>query len=84
MVDTQSTQTPAKFTETEDVYREQRTTIAPVRDIAVGFVFLAVALVRFVPPFNTSVPSTGLLWYGFIGVYGLYRVCRGIIKFGSR
>lgn len=58
------------------------TLISPVRDIIVGLVFLAAALVRFLPPFNSSVPTTGLIWISFIGLYGLYRVVRGIIKFG--
>jgi hypothetical protein len=59
------------------------TLITPVRDIIVGLIFLASALVRFLPPFNSSVPSVGLLWISFIGLYGLYRVVRGIIKFGQ-
>lgn len=68
----------------EDGEREARyTQIGSWRDIIVGVLFIAAALVRFTPLFSSTVPSTGLLWYGFIGVYGLYRVVRGIIKFGS-
>lgn len=69
----------------EDEEREERyTQIGSWRDLIVGVIFLAVALIRFLPPFTSTTPTlTGLIWISFIGTYGLYRVVRGIIKFGS-
>lgn len=69
----------------EDEERSARyTQIGSWRDIVVGAIFMFAALVRFLPPFNGTTPTViGLIWISFIGLYGLYRMVRGIIKFGS-